>query len=146
MKKQQRFLQLSDEDHRYLTTLLAKGTLNARIARRVSGLLQLHRGLELKQIAATLGVVYQSVAVWRDKYFENGLDCLNDKKRSGRPPIFDGEARAKITALACSDRPLGYGTWSLRLLAEKAVELEFVESVSHSKVQDILKKTFSNRI
>lgn len=146
MKKQHQFLQLSDEDHRYLTTLLAKGSLNARIARRVSGLLHLHQGLELKQIAATLGVVYQTVAVWRDKYFENDLDFLTDQKRQGRPPVFDGEARAKITALACSEAPAGYARWSLRLLAEKAVELEFVESVSHSKVQDMLKKTFSNRI
>lgn len=146
MKKQQRFLQLSDEHHGYLTTLLAKGTLKARIARRSSALLQLHQGLELKQIATTLGVVYQTVAVWRDKYFEGGLDFLEDQARPGRPPVFDGRQRAKITALACSDAPAGRAKWSLRLLADKAVELDLVESISHSKVEDILKKTSCNRI
>lgn len=141
MKKQQRFLQLSDEHQRYLTTLLAKGTLKARIARRALALLQLHQGLELKHIAVTLGVVYQTVAVWRDKYFQSGLDFLTDKKRSGRPPVFDGRQRAKITALACSDAPEGRAGWSLRLLADKAIELELVETISYSKVGDILKKT-----
>ena len=107
MRKQLQFLQLTAEHHSSLTTILAKGTLNARVARRASALRQLHQSLELNKIAATLGVVYQTVADWRDKYFDNGLDFLSDKRRTGRPHFFDGVERAKITALACSDAPAG---------------------------------------
>lgn len=146
MRKQLQYLQLTDEHHSYLTKFLTKGTLNARVARRASGLLQLHQGLELKKIAANLGVVYQTVADWRDKYFENGLDFLTDRKRSGRPIVFAGEERARITALACSETPEGRAKWSLQLLADKAVELKLVESISPSKVREMLKKTNSSRI
>lgn len=141
MRKQLQFLQLTAEHHSSLTSLLAKGTLNARVARRASALLQLHQGAELKTIAINLGVVYQTVADWRDKYFAGGLDFLVDKARSGRPPLFDGLERASVTALACSDAPEGYARWSLRLLADKAVELSLVEQISPSKVRAILKKT-----
>jgi transposase len=141
MRKQQQFLQLSQEHHSYLTNLLAKGTLNARVARRASALLQLHQGSELNKIAGSLGVVYQTVAAWRDQYFESGLDFLSDKPRPGRPVFFDGIDRAKITSLACSEAPAGHAKWSLRLLAEKAVELALVEEISYSKVRAILKKT-----
>ena len=141
MRKQQQYLQLSNEHQSYLTNLFTKGTLNARVARRVSGLLQLHQGAELNKIATSLGVVYQTVAEWRDKYLENGLDFLTDQKRPGRPIKFDGEERAKITALACSETPAGRAKWTLQLLADKAVELKLVESISPSKVEEILKKT-----
>lgn len=115
--------------------------MNARAARRVSGLLQLHRGTDLNKVAASLGVVYQTIAAWRNKYFENGLDFLTDKKRSGRPLVFDGAERARITALACSETPEGRAKWSLQLLADKAVELKLVETISASKVREMLKKT-----
>ncbi len=141
MRRQQHYLQLTDEHHSYLTKVLSKGSLNARVARRATALLWLHQGLELNKIAASLGIVYQTVADWRDKYFENGLDFLTDKKRSGRPRFFAGEVRAKVTALACSDTPDGRAKWSLRLLADKMVELQLCESISHTQVQHILKKT-----
>jgi len=141
MRNQQRYLQLNEEDHGSLTTILTKGTLNARVARRASGLLQLHQGLSLSTIAENLGIAYQTVADWRDKYFESGLEFLNDQPRSGRPTFFDGVERAKVTALACSDMPAGHAKWSLRLLADKLVELEYCESISHTQVGTILKKT-----
>ena len=75
------------------------------------------------------------------KYKETGLEFLTDKPRPGRPTVIDGLARAKITALACSDAPEGYERWSLRLLADKAVELELVEAISYMEVSRILKKT-----
>jgi putative transposase len=71
---------------------------------------------------------------------------LQDKPRSGRPVEIDGEQRAKITALACSETPDGRGKWSLRLLAEKIVELELCEEISHTQVGKILKKTNYSRI
>ena len=58
----------------------------------------------------------------RDNYLEHGLECLREKPRSGRPMVFNGNERARLTALACSDAPEGYWQWSLRLLADKAVE------------------------
>jgi len=141
MKKQQEFLQLTAEHHSYLTSLMTKGSLNVRVARRISGLLQLNQGLNLNRIAKSLGVTYQTVAVWRNKYRSNGLDFLRDKARSGRPIVFDGAQRAKVTALACSDTPDGRAKWSLQLLADKAVELKLVKSISPSKVREVLKKT-----
>ena len=144
--KKQHYLQLSEQQLGYLTTLLAKGSLNARVARRISALLQLHQKASLKTVAESLGVVYQTVAVWREKYLENGLEFLTDKQRTGRPIVFDGDLRAKITALACSETVPGYGKWSLRLLADKAVELQYCEDISYSKVRQILKKTNFSRI
>jgi hypothetical protein len=69
------------------------------------------------------------------------LDCLYDAPRSGRPIVIDGAQRAKVTALACSDAPEGHDRWTLRLLAEKVVEAGFCETISHTMVGTILKKT-----
>lgn len=66
---------------------------------------------------------------------------LKDKHRKGRPIVIDGEQRAQLTALACSEPPEGYARWHLRLLADKAVELGFCEHISHTEVANILKKT-----
>ena len=71
---------------------------------------------------------------------QSGLDFLDDKARSGRPAGISGEERAKITSLACSDPPQGYARWSLRLLADRVVELGLVDHVSHNHVGKILKK------
>lgn len=141
MRKQHQYLQLSEEDYNYLTTILTKGSLNARVARRATALLQLHQGADLNKIAAILGVAYQTVAQWRDKYLENGLEFLQDQPRTGRPNFFDGLERARITALACTTAPDGHAQWSLRLLADKAVQLELVERISYSSVRGMLKKT-----
>ncbi len=86
-------------------------------------------------------LTYPTVSAWRERYNASGLDCLDDAPRSGRPREIDGTQRAKITALACSDAPEGHARWSLRLLAEKAVESGLCEHASHSLVADVLKKT-----
>jgi transposase len=82
-----------------------------------------------------------TISTWRQKYHAVGLNMLFDQPRAGRPPAIDGAQRAKVTALACSDPPAGYARWSLRLLAGKAVELAYVEHISHTQVAEILKKT-----
>jgi transposase len=80
------------------------------------------------------------------RYLSGGFaSALTDKPRSGKPRQIEGTARAKITALACSSAPDGRARWTLRLLADKAVELGFVESISHQAVKEILKKTLSSR-
>ena len=83
---------------------------------------------------------YPTIHGWGKKYNLEGLSFLKDKPRTGRPLGLSGEDKAKITALACSTPPKGYGRWSLRILADRAVELNYVEKVSHTEVGRILKK------
>ena len=139
MKKQH--VTLSEEERTYLNNLISQGQEQARVYRRALALLELDRGHTYTRVAQTVGVSQPTVSSWAKKYEQSGLLCLQDKPRSGRPVEFDGSQRAKITALACSEPPEGYGQWSLRLLADKAVELEFCDSISHTQVAKILKKT-----
>jgi len=144
MKKQH--IKLTETDERFLTTLLSRGQLPARVFRRAGGLLQLHQGASFQSVAQTFQIVPQTVSRWCAAYLETGLEFLDDQKRTGRPIEFDGVERARLTALACSAAPPGYAKWSLRLLADKAVELDLCERVSHSQVGAILKKTGFSRI
>ena len=139
MKK--RHIELSAADRDYLETRLRRGQLKAREYKRVTGLLELDRGKTLKAVSQTLGVSENTVRNWRDRYGQEGLRMLHDKPRSGRPVELDGAQRAKITALACSEAPLGHERWTLRLLADKAMELNYCEHLSHTQVGKILKKT-----
>jgi transposase len=142
MKKEH--VKLSEADRTYLENLIKKGTLPAKTYKRALALLELDRGRTFTEVAEIVGVVIQTASAWAQKYKETGLEFLTDKPRSGRPTVIDGLQRAKITALACSDPPEGYERWSLRLLADKAVELELVESISYGEVRLILKKTNSS--
>ena len=139
MKKQH--VQLSDVDREYLEALIKKGELPARVYRRSLSLLELDRGKTYTAVSSTLQVTIPTLSNWAAKYREIGLQVLQDRPRSGRPVEIDGNQRAKITALACSKPPEGYARWSLRLLADKAVELEYCEHISHAEVREILKKT-----
>lgn len=143
MKKQH--LKLNETDERYLTEFISKGQVQARMVRRATALLILHQGSTIQAAAETLKAGHWTVSIWRNKYLKDGLDFLADKPRSGRPVEIDGVQRAKITALACSATPAGRAKWSLRLLADKIVELEFCASVSHTQVGIILKKTNFSR-
>ena len=136
---------LSDAERAQLKALLKKGQLGARQFKRATGLLELDRGKSINDVAETLSVTRVTVSNWRDHYRRAGLAALQDRPRAGRPIKIDGGQRAKLTALACSEAPKGHGRWSLRLLADKAVELGYCEHVSHTKVATILKKTKSNR-
>jgi|SRR5947209_372427 len=138
---QKHHLELSDVERSSLTTLISSGQLPAKVFRRATALLELSRGKSLAAVAQTLAVTYQTVAAWRDSYHERGLAALHDEERSGRPIRIDGTQRAKITALACSTPPAGRARWSLRLLADKAVELGYCERLSHNAVKEVLKKT-----
>jgi transposase len=138
-------LTLTDDERSTLETLLSKSSLSARKFKRATALLELDRGKTLQDTASTLGVTYNAVALWRDRYKTSGLSCLDEAPRSGRPTLIDGAQRAKITALACSDAPEGHARWSLRLLAEKVIEAGLCDHVSHTLVGDILKKTNSSR-
>jgi transposase len=125
--------------------ILRRGTTSARTQTRARILDLLHRDEHPTIIAHLLTVSVATVFNIKRRYLFAGLDAaLTDQPRSGRPAVVDGVARAKITALACSAAPEGHARWTLRLLADKAVELGFVEQISHNAVKDILKKTTSS--
>jgi putative transposase len=139
-------IKLSQADQDFLITMISKGQLPARVFKRATALLQLHRGQTLCAVSETLQVSYQTIAQWRDNYHSNGLKALEDKPRQGRPVVIDGKSRASITALACSTPPSGRARWTLRLLADRAVELGLCETLSHTRARVILKKTVSSPI
>lgn len=144
MKKQH--VQLTETDRAYFEALVSKGELKAKAYRRALGLLELHRGKTYKVVSEILKVRIPTLSGWVSRYEKSGLQVLEDQPRSGRPIKISGEERAKITALACSAPPEGYARWSLRLLADKVVELGYCEQISHTAAGSILKKTNSNRI
>jgi transposase len=138
-------IKLSTDERSSLTTILRRGSTPARVQTRARVLDLLHRGRHPEEIAATLRLSLQTIFNIKRRYLSQGFDvALYDRPRSGKPPKIDGPARAKITALACSTAPTGHARWTLRLLADKAVELGFCESISHETVKEVLKKTDSN--
>jgi transposase len=139
-------VQLSTDELRSLKTILRRGTTPARVHTRARVLDLLHRGQHPTSIAATLSLSLPTVFNIKRRYLDEGLQsALHDKPRSGTPRRIKAEARAKITALACSVAPAGHARWTLRLLAARAVQLGFVETISHNAVKQILKKTDSLR-
>ncbi|NJN55603.1 MAG: helix-turn-helix domain-containing protein [Anaerolineae bacterium] len=137
-------INLSEADLEKVKQMLKKGNLPVRKYRRALALQELNQGQSYTQVSKTIGVTVQSLSIWAEKYKESGLAFLTDKPRSGRPKKMLSIDEAKITALACSDAPEGYGQWSLRLLAEHGVELVEAETLSYSSVRRILKKTNSS--
>ena len=123
-------LTLSQADHDFLMSTISQGHLAARVFKRATALLQLHQGQTLCSVADSLQVTHQSVARWRDNYLSRGLQALEETARSGRPIRIDGKQRAQLTALACSTPPSGHARWTLRLLADKAIELN--RNLQHS--------------
>lgn len=98
----------------------------------------------IANVAEALGVTSRTIEHLKKRLVEDGLEAALTRKPRGKPPrdiVFDGAFEARLIALACSDTPEGYQRWTVRLLAEKAVELNFASSVSHMTVQRILKKT-----
>jgi putative transposase len=120
--------------------------MKVRKQKRIQALLYLDDGKSFQTVSGLLKVTYQTVSKWAEKYKESKLSFLEEQPRSGRPVKFDGSDRSKVTALACSEAPQGHSQWSLRLLADRLVELEMIEDISYSTVGLILKKTLYNPI
>lgn len=140
----QKHVELSESDRSYCQEVSTKTVVNSRVLKRALALLALDRGESIKSVSEHQNVTYQTICNLKKHYNEQGLACLQDAARSGRPVEIDGSQRAKITALACSDAPSGHSKWNLRLLADRIVELEYCQSISHTQVGKILKKTQSN--
>jgi transposase len=100
--------------------------------------------ISLDDVAEALGLTSRTIEHLKKRFVEDGLEVAIERKPREKPPreiIFDGAFEARLIALACSDAPDGRRRWTVRLLADKAVELKFAESVSHMTVQRVLKKT-----
>lgn len=138
MKKQH--VKLKKADFKKIEIMLSKGSLKSREYKRATGLLALNNGQTYQEVSKLLGVTYQAVSSWAKKYKSEGLSFLKDKPRSGRPLEIDALQKAKITALACSEPPEGRNKWTLRLLADKIVELKYCDHISHNHVSLLLKK------
>lgn len=149
-KKHKYPVRLNPGERGELHQLTQQGKIGVRKLNRVKILLladENHaQGQKTDQaIAEKLDLSRTTVERVRRSYSEAGVQAaLTEKPRSGRPPTIAGLERAKITALACTDAPEGYARWTLRLLAEKAVELEFVDRISYKTVGESLKKTNCN--
>jgi putative transposase len=147
MARQSQPITLSSNEIRSLKNILTRGTTSARTLSRARILGLLHRQKQPADVAALLQVTPQTVYNVKRRYLAGGLQsALFDQPRSGRPIELDGKQRARITALACSTPPEGHSRWTLRLLADKAVELGLCPSLSHTAARKILKKTNPDRI
>jgi transposase len=146
MPRKRQIIQLSETDRSSLTQILTKKETSAREQTRARVLDLLHRKEPPDSIADLLKVGIATVYNIQKRFLETGFEAgLSDKPRSGKPPVIKPQEKARITALACSDAPAGYARWSLRLLADKAVEMGYIEAISHTEIQRILKKTHSSR-
>ena len=142
MARPVQYIQLSDSELGSLTTILSGGETRAQTQTRARILDLLHRRTHPDEISRLLRVGIATVFNVKSRYFQDGLErALFDLPRSGKPARITPENKAAITALACSDAPAGRARWTLRLLADKCVELRLVEAISHNEVGAILKKT-----
>ena len=142
---------LTAEERAQLKELISKGKTAARKLAHARVLLACDetdegRGASDTKVAEEVHVSRSTVERVRKAFVEAGLEsALNAKRpRQTRPPAFDGESEARLIALACSSPPLGRTRWTLRLLADRLVELEVFESISTEAVRQTLKKTHLN--
>jgi len=144
MKKQQH-IYLKENERTELEQLIKSGTQSARMIARARTLLLLDRSQGQKrtiQAVVEAAMVSQgTVSNIKKRYFAGGLDeALTEKPRPGAKPKITGEVEAHLVAMVCSEPPEEYDRWTLRLLADRLVVLELVESISHVAVGEALKK------
>jgi len=140
-------VRLTDEERRQLGELVSRGKAAAYKIKHANILLKVDvegPGWSDEQTAEAFGCHRNTVANVRQRLVEQGLEAALGRKRRatpGRKPVCDGEAEAKLIALRCSEPPAGQAKWTLRLLADRAVELEIVPAICHETVRQVLKKT-----
>ena len=138
---------LKCNERKEIKSLINKGISKARTLTRCRILLLVEQGQWNKSIARNLQVSEATVINIKKLYLKSGLHAaLNERPRPGAVPKLDGKARARITAIACSSPPEGHSHWTLRLLADKVVELGMTDSITHAGIAKVLKKTNYNRI
>jgi transposase len=155
--KKKYLVELSEQEREYLHKLISSGTAPARKLNRSRILLKADVGkhaeakaLSDRQIARMLetstATATATVQRARERFYEGGLQAALERSKPARlyKRSLEGRAEAHLIALACSEPPRGRIRWSLRLLADKAVELGLVEKVSYETVRKTLKKTNSS--
>ena len=140
-------VRLTTEEREQLYALVSKGKANARKIVHAQILLKVDEagpGFTDKEVAEVFGVHTNTVRSIRERFVTESLESALNRKKRARPPCepkLDGAAQARLTALACSAPPPGRARWTLRLLSDRLVELEIVESISMETVRKALKKT-----
>jgi len=145
LKMKKAYIQLTNDQRKELKGLQIKGTLKVRVQKRIIALLELDKGQTQAAVAKIINQSNTSVSQLVKRFKARGMQCIYDEQRPGRPIDITDEQRDKITVLACEDAPEGHSQWSLRLLADKAIELGYCEHLSHTQVQNILREKNSNR-
>lgn len=139
---------LTAEEIKELKELTQKGKLNARVLKNALILLnadesEYGKGKKDEDISEYLEVSVRTIENIRKRFIEDGFEAAlygKPREREYENKV-DGDAEAHLIALSCSKPPKGFGRWSLRLLADKMVELRYVDSISHETVRRVLKKT-----
>jgi len=145
VRKQKYPVRLSRKQRNELLSIVSTGTRSARVINHARILLMAHEGMVSARIAQALSITSMTVYAVRRRFQTEGLEVLYDRPRPGKPRKLDGKAEARLTAIACSEPPQGHARWSVRLLADRLVQLEIVDTISHKTVWETLKKTTSSR-
>jgi len=137
---------LSVAEQAELTAIVKKGTHKSRKITRARTLLLLAAGKSRLVIESELGI--STGQYWRTKqrYIGGGLaQALEERPRSGQPPKVTAALEARITSLACSEAPAGAARWTLALLTDRVVELQYVDTLSRESTRQVLKKASLSR-
>jgi transposase len=133
---------LTDEERTTLETFVRRGKANARTLTRARILLKSAQGWSTAALAEALDVCQATVANVRRRFAQGGLEAvLHEQVQQHRRSALSGLQTAHLIAVACSPAPDGHDHWTVRLLADKAMELGFVEKISVDTIQRLLKKT-----
>ena len=136
---------LSAEEQTELVSLTRKGKASARRIKRALVLLAANEGDQDKRIGERARVSLRTVEGLRRRFVEEGFEAaLSDRPRPGKVRLLDGRQEAYLIALTCSTPPPGRAQWTMKLLAERLVELKVVESISDETVRRTLKRGTSN--
>ncbi len=146
MPKQKYTVALSASDVKKLKSIISKGVCSARSLKRAQILLNLNNAAKNKyktsELAKLLDISETSIISIKKSYQEKGTDCIFRKKRE-TPPVkskVTGEVEAHLIALACHNPPAGYSKWTLRLLSERMVQMNYIDSISHTTIGKVLKQ------
>jgi Homeodomain-like domain len=140
---------LTAEEREMLGAQYTTGIRAAKTVLHARALLLLDAGehgpkWKVADVADALGMTPRTLEHLKERFVEQGLEAALQRKERERPPrpiVFDGEFEARLLQLACSEAPAGRSRWTVRLLADKLVELKIVPSVSAMTVCNTLKKT-----
>lgn len=144
---------LTAEEKAHLTELCNTGSSSNKTFKYARALLLCDQGefadfkWNNEQTAAAVGITPRTLINLKERFVMGGLKvALQRKPYKQRQKVFDGAFEAKIIQIACSEAPEGRSRWTLQLIADKAVELKIVDSVSIMTIHRVLKKTLSNPI